>query len=341
MPPAYSSGANHASDPNLREHYAALTLELCGDQLAGIASTLQFSLHASAVAIALESEGGFVCRAAAGSPAPEVGSRVTSEDGITGECISRGTEIVCPDTQADARVNAAACRQLGIRSVLLVPLLSAGKVVGVVEAMSAYPNAFDQATVSLLQSAAHDIVSLVREPAASTADEMSAAATLKLRGTAESVALFSDDKTVEAIRAILAAAVDASDQGLPDEPFPSSAQASSASVTAQTSDATRPRAADNTPKFFVQNSFISVDWAAEFLSRGYSVFLAVAIACLLLLLLAFAIKQHASRPAAPTRRPVASYETSKLRSYFAWEPSGRNSTPTADSPAFRRTVPRI
>src|SRR5438309_1677168 len=63
-----------------------------------------------------------VCRAANGATAPEQGALLDPRAGISGECIRTGTVLHCTDAQADPRVDAAACRRLGVRSIAAFPL---------------------------------------------------------------------------------------------------------------------------------------------------------------------------------------------------------------------------
>ncbi len=99
--------------------------------------------QANGGAIALGEAGQMVCRASVGS-APEVGVQISSTSGITGECIRTGKEIYCEDAAIDARVDREACRELNLRSLLIVPVLHQDKVAGVVEAFSSIPAAFEE-----------------------------------------------------------------------------------------------------------------------------------------------------------------------------------------------------
>jgi TPR repeat protein len=126
-----------------------------------IAHSVQAHLRASAVAIAVEFDGHMTCRARAGVSAPDIGTPVQRDRGVTGECVSTGAVIRCDDARSDARVDAAVCEQLGIRSILLVPLLFRGKVIGVVEAFFPLRHGFDDAAVHSLQEAAKQIVGRV------------------------------------------------------------------------------------------------------------------------------------------------------------------------------------
>ena len=101
----------------------AETLTSISDRsLNDIAQNVQTHLHASAVAIAIEFEGKMTCRARAGRSAPEIGTAVQRDRGITGECVRTGDVIRCDDTRCDPRIaDPSLCEELGIRSILLVP----------------------------------------------------------------------------------------------------------------------------------------------------------------------------------------------------------------------------
>lgn len=98
--------------------------------------------NASAAAIALLDNGTLVCRASVGRIAPDLGMRLDVNSGITGACVRSKAVMHCVDTESDRRVDALVCRTLGIRSVLVVPVLAGSTVVGVVEVLSAKDSAF-------------------------------------------------------------------------------------------------------------------------------------------------------------------------------------------------------
>jgi TonB family protein len=99
---------------------------------------------ATAAALALLKGRDMLCRASSGKGAPPSGARldITSERSFTAQCVSSGTALSCVDSQTDARVNAAVCQKLGIRSVTALPLKNEGTVVGVLEVFSPEKNAF-------------------------------------------------------------------------------------------------------------------------------------------------------------------------------------------------------
>ncbi|MBV9481279.1 MAG: TonB family protein [Acidobacteria bacterium] len=109
---------------------------------------------ATGAAIALEREGELVCRAAAGTTAPDLGVRIHTESGLSGTCVKEGTTQICSDTDADERVDAEACRRLSVRSIVVVPLFSAAGIIGIFEAFSVRPHAFSADDVGKLESLA-------------------------------------------------------------------------------------------------------------------------------------------------------------------------------------------
>ena len=86
-----------------------------------------------------------VCRATTGGNAPDLGMRVETDSGLTGACLATGEVQQCSDTESDPRVNAEACRTLGVRSMLILPLCDRNGPFGILEVLSAQPYAFANA----------------------------------------------------------------------------------------------------------------------------------------------------------------------------------------------------
>jgi TPR repeat protein len=107
--------------------------------------------RATGAAIALESHGQVVCRACAGETAPAKGATLEKDSGLSGLCLRTGSILVCEDAQADLRVSKEACRRLGIRSVVAVPV-HGGNTSGVLEVFSREPQAFDDQAVAVLRN---------------------------------------------------------------------------------------------------------------------------------------------------------------------------------------------
>ncbi|HMF89721.1 MAG TPA: TonB family protein [Candidatus Angelobacter sp.] len=129
------------------------------DELAVIARRAQAFTHASGTAIAL-SEGNvdeIICRSRAGSSAPEVGTALRVEGTFTGLCIQSGRELRCDDAETDTRVDKAAIRALGIRSMVAIPIKEEGRVVGVLAVFAPTTHAFTITHVAGLKTIADQI----------------------------------------------------------------------------------------------------------------------------------------------------------------------------------------
>jgi len=118
---------------------------------------------ATEAAIALIRDGEMVCRATTAENAPDLGMRIDTESGLVGDCLRSGQLQQCLDTETDARVNAEACRRLGVRSMLIAPLVDAGGVFGILQIFSAQPNAFGEREISRVQALVPRIAESKRE----------------------------------------------------------------------------------------------------------------------------------------------------------------------------------
>jgi len=134
------------------------------DDLAVVAQRAQAFTNASGVAIAL-SEGNaaeIVCRARSGASAPDVGATLRVEGTFTGLCIQSGKELRCDDCETDTRVDTAAIRALGIRSMVVTPIREDSRVVGVLAAFAPTPHAFTITHVAVLKTMADQISALLQ-----------------------------------------------------------------------------------------------------------------------------------------------------------------------------------
>jgi TonB family protein len=135
------------------------------DDLAVVAQRAQAFTNASGVAIAL-SEGNadeIVCRARSGASAPDVGASLRVEGTFTGLCIQSGKELRCDDCETDTRVDTAAIRALGIRSMVVTPIREDGRVIGVLAAFAPTPHAFTITHVAVLKTMADQISVLLQK----------------------------------------------------------------------------------------------------------------------------------------------------------------------------------
>jgi len=117
---------------------------------------------ADGLAIALAENNAIVLRAAAGSVRPDVGQRIDRDSAFSGACFRTAQVIVCDDTETDTRVNLQACRKMGARAMVAVPLCGRRRVIGVLEAFSSWPFAFNESDVRNLSLLAELILGALK-----------------------------------------------------------------------------------------------------------------------------------------------------------------------------------
>jgi len=141
---------------------------------------------ADGLAIALAENSEIVLRASAGMIRPDKGARIDRDSAFSGACFRTAQIITCDDTEVDARVNAQACRQLGARSMVAVPLCGRRRVIGILEAFSSWPFGFNDSDVRNLTLLAELVLGALRpEDEDRFAQSAQAAATkLELPGAA-------------------------------------------------------------------------------------------------------------------------------------------------------------
>lgn len=129
--------------------------------LNGVVEEARFATRATGAAIALARAGEMVCRASSGPDAPDLGVRVETTSGLSGACLQTGTIQQCGNTETDPRVNAEACRRLGVRSILVLPLGDGPQPFGVLEVFSSLVDAFGDRDIRELQILARRVVANV------------------------------------------------------------------------------------------------------------------------------------------------------------------------------------
>jgi TonB family protein len=113
---------------------------------------------ATGAAVILERDGEMVCRASTGGNAPELGARLSREPGLTAECIKTRQAQRCDDAQADPRADTEASRSLGVRSVVVLPLIRNGDLAGILEVFSSRIGAFGERDELTLEALANRIL---------------------------------------------------------------------------------------------------------------------------------------------------------------------------------------
>jgi putative methionine-R-sulfoxide reductase with GAF domain len=118
---------------------------------------------ATGAAIAFLRGDEMVCHAASGPQAPVIGVRLDPRSGLSGACIQTRQLQQCKDTQTDVRVDAEVCRRLGLRSVVVLPLVDGNELFGILEILSPLPNAFSQFDLDILHTVADRMVERRRQ----------------------------------------------------------------------------------------------------------------------------------------------------------------------------------
>ncbi len=140
-----------------------LALDLVLNELVVRAST---ATRARSAALALRRGDEMVCRAATGEHAPDLGIPLNTRDGLSGACLRTRQSQLCLDTETDSRVDAAASRGLGIRSMLVVPVLEGNEegneLIGVLEVFATDPAEFVDSDQNLLEIFARDVTRILR-----------------------------------------------------------------------------------------------------------------------------------------------------------------------------------
>jgi TonB family protein len=138
---------------------------------------------ATAAAIALVRGDEIVCRATTGDNAPDLGVKLDVHSGLSGACVQSQKWQRCDDSDTDSRVDAEVCRGLGVRSILVFPVVREDKLLGVFEIFSPRPNSFSDREIQTLQALSRSIVNnvdraadVVTPPALPSASMQAAAA---------------------------------------------------------------------------------------------------------------------------------------------------------------------
>jgi hypothetical protein len=126
-----------------------------------IARSAEYVTGASGAALVLSDGKVMSCRACSGELAPPVGTRLNTETGFTATCVQTAEIIRCDDTGSDPRVDGSSCIELGIRSILAVPVFDVQRVVGVLEVLSNEPKRFTERHAAALKLLARLVETLV------------------------------------------------------------------------------------------------------------------------------------------------------------------------------------
>ena len=104
-----------------------------------------------AAAVEIREGDSMVYRAGTGRAAQFTGLRLGVQSSLSGLCMLRNEALRSDDTEADDRVDRRACRSVGARSMVLMPLRYRENALGVLKVYSSEPYAFDDAAAETLR----------------------------------------------------------------------------------------------------------------------------------------------------------------------------------------------
>lgn len=93
-----------------------------------------------------------VYRAVSGVARNQLGLRLKRATSLSGLCVEKGEVLQCVDSETDERVDREACRKVGLRSMLVAPLVYSDTVIGVLKILSPEPNFFEDQHVCILET---------------------------------------------------------------------------------------------------------------------------------------------------------------------------------------------
>ncbi len=153
---------------------------------------------ASGVAIVVGNSVGMECRASVGS-APEVGTQLSPDSGLSGHSLRTGAVILCNDTATDPRVNAAAAEQMNTRSIMIVPISQTENIEGLLEVFSPERNYFSERHMRELQPLVNVLAEAIKEERGNNIDGESGQ--VESAQVAVAAATASESAEVEELRA--------------------------------------------------------------------------------------------------------------------------------------------
>jgi diguanylate cyclase (GGDEF)-like protein len=128
---------------------AQLGLDL-GSVMALVTERSQKLTDAIGAIIELAEGDDMVYRAATGTAQRCLGLRLARASSLSGRCMLEGNPLRCDDSENDARVDREACRRVGLRSMVVVPLRHHQMAIGVLKVISDRIGTFDESDVEIL-----------------------------------------------------------------------------------------------------------------------------------------------------------------------------------------------
>jgi len=143
--PALAALQSDASSPEeMSQRELHITLQL-------LAQRMQYITGASSATIALDEGRDMISHASAGPMATELRAPLRGDPALLAECIRQQQIICCNDAQNGATTDGTSYAALGISSVMVMPLLRDAEVIGILELLADWPQAFDDSDGAVLE----------------------------------------------------------------------------------------------------------------------------------------------------------------------------------------------
>ncbi|GAA4502069.1 sensor domain-containing diguanylate cyclase [Pseudaeromonas paramecii] len=126
---------------SLQTDIAKLGLDLSGVMNLVVERALPL-VNADGAVVELAEGEDMVYRAASGLAQEQLGLRLKLHGSLSGLCVRTGEVLTTDDSEQDPRVNLLACRKLGLRSMIALPLHHQAVTVGVLKVMARAPAHF-------------------------------------------------------------------------------------------------------------------------------------------------------------------------------------------------------
>jgi diguanylate cyclase (GGDEF)-like protein len=124
-------------------------------QLVGLGNDLSAVMDAAAAkaveltgadgaVVELLEDDSIVYRSASGIAEAQLGLRMPVANSLSGRVLTSRTAALCSDSETDDRVNREACRKVGLRAMVIVPLIAGDEAIAVMKLVWKEPRAFNQ-----------------------------------------------------------------------------------------------------------------------------------------------------------------------------------------------------
>jgi len=152
-----------------------------------LANRMQYLTQASAATIGLRQGGELLCQASAGPMATELGAPLRADSGLINQSIIAEQIFCCNNTRNAISSQGTSYRGLGIKAIMVMPLIRESEVIGVLELLADRTNAFDDEDGEALEHSAEMILTALTHADAAKRAEIEIAGAREIEISSEIV----------------------------------------------------------------------------------------------------------------------------------------------------------